>query len=92
MQADLDRLPDSDWRRLAQVIYSILNFSMMYVSMNMIVAIICDTNVDVRKEVFYQDWLSLTARYAKEKMKRIRMKTRYIFKPQIDDQRKSDTL
>ena len=85
MQADLNRLPDSNWRRLAQVIYSILNFSMMYVSMNMIVAIICDTNVDVRKEVFFQDWLSLTARFVKKKMNRIKRRTKYIFKPQIDD-------
>ena len=53
--------------------------------MNMIVAIICDTNVDVRKEVFFQDWLSLTARFVKKKMNRIKRRTKYIFKPQIDD-------
>ena len=92
MQADLDRLPDNDWRRLAQVIYSILNFSMMYLSMNIIVAIICDTNIDVRREVFYQDWLSLAASFLKQKMRRMKRRTRYIFKPQIDDTGRNHTL
>jgi len=65
---------------------------MMYLSMNIIVAIICDTNIDVRREVFYQDWLSLAASFLKQKMRRMKRRTRYIFNPQIDDTGRNNTL
>ena len=79
MNADLESLPDNDWRRLAQMIYCVLNFSMMYVSMNMIIAIICDTNVDVRREEFHLDWLNLAANYLKRRIVKMKRRTQYIF-------------
>ena len=61
MRIEVDQLSDPNWRLLAQSIYFALNLSMMYLTMNVIVAIICDTNQSVREDELELDWLSLVA-------------------------------
>ena len=71
MRVEVDELPDPNWRLLAKFIYFALNLSMMYLTMNVIVAIICDTNQSVKEDELELDWLSLVA----QKIKKLRRKT-----------------
>ena len=71
MRVEVDELPDPNWRLLAKFIYFALNLSMMYLTMNVIVAIICDTNQGVKEDELELDWLSLVS----EKIKKLRRKT-----------------
>ena len=70
MRVEVDELPDPNWRLLAKFIYFALNLSMMYLTMNVIVAIICDTNQSVKEDELELDWLSLVS----EKIKKLRRK------------------
>ena len=70
MRIEVDQLSDPNWRILAQSIYFALNLSMMYLTMNVIVAIICDTNQSVREEELELDWLSLVA----NKLKKLKLR------------------
>ena len=79
----VDELPDPNWRLFAKTIYFVLNFSMMYLSMNFIVAIICDTNQSVKEDELELDWLSLVA----EKMNKLRRDIQLKKIIQIDDRK-----
>ena len=70
MRIEVDELPDPNWRLVAKFIYFALNLSMMYLTMNVIVAIICDTNQSVKEDELELDWLSLVS----ENIKKLRSK------------------
>ena len=65
MRIQVDALPDPSWQILAKFIYFVLNLSMMYLTMNVIVAIICETNENVREVELELNWLSFLAKKIK---------------------------
>ena len=74
MRIEVDEISDPSWRLLAKLIYFALNLSMMYLTMNVIVAIICETNQSVRENKLELDWLSLVAKKMKSLQQRVRIK------------------
>lgn len=68
----MDEIADPSWRFLAKIVYFALNLSMMYLTMNVIVAIICETNQSVRENELELDWFSLVFKKIKWLRKRIR--------------------
>jgi hypothetical protein len=74
MRIEVDEISDPSWRLLAKFVYFALNLSMMYLTMNVIVAIICETNQSVRTNELELDWLSLVAKKMKSLQKRVKIK------------------
>ena len=72
MRIEVDEIADPSWRFLAKIVYFALNLSMMYLTMNVIVAIICETNQCVRENELELDWFSLVFKKIKWLRKRIR--------------------
>lgn len=72
MRIEVDEIADPSWRFLAKIVYFALNLSMMYLTMNVIVAIICETNQSVRENELELDWFSLVFKKIKWLRKRIR--------------------
>ena len=78
MREEIDTLP-GDLQMLAKLIYLFLNFSMLFIVINIIITIICDENTRVRKIEYQFDWLPFTSYWTKKRAKKVYKQTKKLF-------------
>ncbi|CBY12240.1 unnamed protein product [Oikopleura dioica] len=78
MREEVQRLP-GDLAPLAKLIYLFLNFSMLFLVINIIITIICDENSRVRKIEQKFDWLPFTTYWTKKQATKLFKRTKTLF-------------
>ena len=78
MREEVQQLP-GDLQSLAKLIYLFLNFSMLFLVINIIITIICDENTRVRQIEHHFDWLPFTTYWTKKRAIKIFKRTKKLF-------------
>ncbi|CAG5094716.1 Oidioi.mRNA.OKI2018_I69.XSR.g13805.t1.cds [Oikopleura dioica] len=78
MREEIETLP-GDLQMLAKLIYLFLNFSMLFLVINIIITIICDENTRVRKIEHQFDWLPFTSYWTKKRAKSVFKRAKKLF-------------
>ena len=78
MREEVQQLP-GDLAPLAKLIYLFLNFSMLFLVINIIITIICDENRRIRKIEHKFDWLPFTTYWAKKRATKLVKRTKTLF-------------
>mgnify|MGYP003329614391 CR=1 FL=1 len=78
MREEVQQLP-GDLAPLAKLIYLFLNFSMLFLVINIIITIICDENKRVREIEHKFDWLPFTTYWTKKRATKLLKRTKTLF-------------